>query len=234
MTASSDLKKLENMARSLLASHDNDATRAGAQLALALLDNAKRPQHVALCVDYCGRITASAHPPEVADAPSEPRRRRGRSLVAVEASRPVPVGRRREGPHRRTAEMREAALAVSRLEAAAIFKRKIRGVGALGNIFVHRLRSIAATQARTAATFLQRGHDDAVEGILLELIADHIGETDPFTRVRNAIAPEEVKRLLEIAQARAPLVLRDGMERVATNLIASARIVDYVEAPPSS
>jgi hypothetical protein len=113
-----------------------------------------------------------------------------------------------------------------------IFERRVRGTGRLGDIYIHELRALAESQASTATSFLQRGYDDAVESILLLMLNDHCVASEPFTKVRDAIAPAVVEAKLKAAKIKAAEVIRDGSIRVAHELMASAQRSEIEDARP--
>jgi hypothetical protein len=116
-----------------------------------------------------------------------------------------------------------------KLASAEIFNRRIRGVGRLGNIHVHELRAIAESQASTAASFLQRGYDDAVEAILCITLTQHCVAADPFAKVVDVIPDKIAEQALENAKLKAAEVIRDGSAKVAHDLIAIARGKPLIE-----
>jgi hypothetical protein len=205
--------KLRTIADDMLRSSHGDANKAAPRLARALLEDANRAALIALCADYLARL------------PKAP---------AVRRKRPEPVGRRREGKHRRQVGTPSAAAkagAVTAMQAIhhEIFQRRVRGVGRLGNIHVHELRAIAESQATTAASFLQRGYDDAVEAIALTTLSGYCVAADPFAKVPDVIPAKVAVKAFEDAKIKAAEVIRDGSAKIASDLIASARELPSIE-----
>jgi hypothetical protein len=163
-------------------------------------------------VDYLSKLPAKAKLPQ----PSSGRMKSSK-----------PVGRRREGAHRRsgipTKRAKAGAVAAMKTVAHAIFARKIRGAGALGDIHVNELRAIAESQASTATSFLQRGYDDAVESIACVIMSDHCVAADPFAKVSDVIPARVAVKAFEDAKLKAAEVIRDGSAKIAHDLIAAAR-----------
>lgn len=213
-------EKLKSAALEILKSNDGNVTKASTMLARALTENSRRPLLIALAADYLERLPKTATEETPAETPkTKPARQ--------------PIGRRREGPHRRikklgtpTAAQKAGSIKAGAVIKHEIFDRRIRGAGRLGDIHIHELRAIAESQASTATSFLQRGYDDAVESILLLMLNDHCVTAEPFVKVRDAVPPGVVEAKLKLAKLKAAEVIRDGSIRVAHDLIASAHKAD--------
>ena len=218
----STAEKLKAAATEILQSVDGNVTKAASMLARALMENAQRPLLIALTADYLGRL------PPATDAEAE-------TPTAKPTKQPKPVGRRREGPHRRiklgtpSAAQKAGAIKAGSVIKHEIFERRIRGAGRLGDIHIHELRALAESRASTATSFLQRGYDDAVESILLLMLNDHCVASEPFTKVRDAVPPNVVEAKLKAAKIKAAEVIRDGSIRVAHDLMASAHKPEPIE-----
>jgi hypothetical protein len=220
-----DLTKLNADADELLRLNGNDINRAAAKLALTLVENAKRPLLVALIADWLAHRPASMLS---AGAPPKISLRQGKETARA------PIGRRREGPHRRHKAIAVAkistkagAIAARKVEAHAIFKRKIRGAGPIGSIRVHELVAISEGQAATAASFLQRGFDDAVESIACHMLSKYCIAADPFALVRDVIPARVIVKTFEAATVKAAEVINAATTRVAHDVIATGQ-----QAPP--
>jgi hypothetical protein len=215
-----DFEKLNALATEALRLASGNVKKAAPKLAHELTENAKRPLLIALVADHLTRLPNSLT--------TQPR--------AKAAAPPKPVGRRRQGKHRRTAAIgtpssraKAGAVAAMKLASAEIFNRKIRGVGRLGNIHIHELRAIAESQASTAASFLQRGYDDAVEAIACITLTQHCVAADPFAKVVDVIPEKIAIKAFDDAKLKAAEVIRDGSAKVAHDLIAVARGTPLVE-----
>jgi hypothetical protein len=215
-----DLEKFNILAIEALRLANGNIKKVAAKFAHELTDNANRQLLIALVADYLGRLPSSVT--------VQPR--------AKAAVPPKPVGRRRQGKHRRTAAIgtpssraKAGAVAAMKLASAEIFNRKIRGVGRLGNIHVHELRAIAESQAATAASFLQRGYDDAVEAIACITLTQHCVAADPFAKVVDIIPEKIAIKAFDDAKLKAAEVIRDGSAKVAHDLIAAARGTSLIE-----
>lgn len=220
----STAEKLKATATEILQSTDGDVTKAAPKLARSLMENTRRPLLVALATDYLERLpSVKTETPETATPSPKP------------SKQPKPIGRRREGPHRRiklgtpTAAQKAGAVKAGSVIRHEIFERRIRGSGRLGDIYIHELRALAESQAATATSFLQRGYDDAVESILLLMLNDHCVASEPFTKVRDAVPPNVVEAKLKAAKLKAAEVIRDGSIRVAHDLLASAHKPEPIE-----
>jgi hypothetical protein len=213
-----DLEKLRAAADEALRLNDGNVSKAAPKLARTLMENSKRPLLVALCADYLAQLPSTS---------SVPKRRKALK----------PAGRRRVGKHRRgavvigtpSADEKAGMIAATKAVAAAIFDRKIRGAGRLGNIHVHELRAIAESQASTAASFLQRGYDDAVEAIACIVLSGYCVAADPFAKVSDVIPATVAEQAFEDAKIKAAEVIRDGSAKVASDLIAAARTPPQIE-----
>jgi hypothetical protein len=212
-----DFDKLRAAAQEALRSNDNNVKKTAPVFARVLIENARRPLLVALCVDYLSRL------------PSAPK-----AAPTAKQKPPKPIGRRRQGKHRRpvgtpTPQQKAGAVAAGKAVAHEIFVRRIRGAGLLGNIRIHELRAIAESQASTAASFLQRGYDDAVEAIACITLSGHCVAADPFAKVADVIPANVAVEAFEDAKLKAAEVIRDGSAKVAHDLIAAARGKPLVE-----
>jgi hypothetical protein len=232
MMTTTSLKKLKSTAEKLLRDNNNEINRAAPKLALVLMDNAMRPQQIAICAYFMEQLPTMSPSAEEAKPPAKEA-----EPTAKRAGAMKPVSRRRVGNHRRVAVVstpgtagKAGALAARREMVAEIFLRRIRGVGALGAISVHELRSIAESQAMTSAEFVLRGYDDAVESIALTIISNYCVAADPFALVVDVIPPAVAVKAFEVAKVKAIEVFRDGTARIAKDLIASAR---DAELPPT-
>jgi hypothetical protein len=215
-----DFELLNTLATETLRLANGNIKRAAPKFAYALTENANRPLLIVLVADFLTRLPSSATTQSRAQA----------------AAPPKPIGRRRQGKHRRTAAIgtpsvraKAGAVAAMKLASAEIFNRKIRGVGRLGNIHVHELRAIAESQAATAASFLQRGYDDAVEAIACITLTQHCVAADPFAKVVDVIPEKVAIKAFNDAKIKAAEVIRDGSAKVAHDLIAAARGTPLVE-----
>jgi hypothetical protein len=189
-----DLEKLNTAATEVLRLNDGNIKKAAPKLAHALIENARRPLLIALVADFLTRLpNAPTVQPPPKPQPATP---------------PKPVGRRRQGPHRRIAAIatpsphaKAGAVAAMKLATAEIFNRKIRGAGRLGNIEVHQLRAISEDLANTTGEFVQRGFDDGVEAIALSMMSDHCVAADPFAKVVDVIPAKVAEQAFKDAKS---------------------------------
>jgi hypothetical protein len=199
---------LRTIGEETLRSNGGDVKKAAAMLARSLVESSKRPLLIAFIIDYLERLPGAS-------------KARHKALK--------PIGRRREGRHRRrmigtpSAQAKAGAAAAAKAIQHEIFARRIRGAGVLGKIHVHELRAIAESQASTAASFLQRGYDDAVEAIACITLSGYCVAADPFAKVSDVIPAKVAVEAFEDAKLKAAEVIRDGSAKIAHDLIASAR-----------
>jgi hypothetical protein len=219
-----DLDKLNTAAAEVLRLNDGNIKKAAPKLAHALIENARRPLLIALVADYLTRLPNA--PVEHPDAKTK----------TQPAAPPKPVGRRRQGKHRRTAAIgtptphaRAGAVAAMKLATAEIFNRKIRGAGRLGNIEVHQLRAISEDLANTTGEFVQRGFDDGVEAIALSMMSDHCVAADPFAKVVDVIPAKVAEQAFKDAKIRTAQVFAAASAKIAHDLIAAARGKPMIE-----
>jgi hypothetical protein len=234
----SDLDKLNNLATEALHLANGNIKKAAPKLAYELTENAKRPLLIALVSDYLERLPSApfAQPQPVTQAQPQPQPQpqakpqphAGRAQPT--ATPPQPIGRRREGKHRRVAvigtpspQAKAGAVRVMKAMAHEIFARKIRGAGMLGNICVHELRTISSSSAVTAGKFLLRSTEDAVEAVALGIMADHCVAADPFDKVANVIPATVAVQAFETAKIMAPQIIAATSTKYANDLIAAAR-----------
>lgn len=229
---SSDLAKFAIEAQDALRANGGDVNRTAPKLAAVLMTNAARPQLIALVAFFLERFPAEqgaapapgaepAAPEAAPEATPGSRARPGQPPKAIKLSDKPPTSQRREGPHRtggRSASKKAATLAVAKAGTDAIFSLRIRGHGAIGDMRINQLSYAATNLANTAGSFLQRGYDDAVHGVLLMALSKHCVAADQFAKVVDVIPARVLKAKLNYARVKAVEIIQEGSARVAKDI----------------
>ena len=118
-------------------------------------------------------------------------------------------------PHRRrTPEERQAALiGTAKVTAQQIYRMTVAG-RPLGDIRFGELASLKQQHVREATNNLMLGIKQVETAILFEKITEHC-TAEPDTKIRDAIKPDVLQRLVSEAQHEAPQRTELGMRRAA-------------------
>jgi hypothetical protein len=226
MTTTTEMK-LRAAAEAVLQSHNGDIRQAAPAFARELIEDTNRPLLVALTAVY---LTSVAAEPVVAEATFVPPPVEPKAAPSAAAAPPAARRRKRRRSGTPTAGARAGAIAAMQLEATTIFELRIRGIGKLGDIHVHQLRALAKNKAIGAADEVRRGLNSGVHSIAFGIMADHCVAVHSYTKVREAIPAHVMVAAYEQAKIRAAEILRDGAAKIASDLIASARMPAQIEA----
>jgi len=193
---------LRAAAQEALQANDNDVKKTAPKLARALMTNARRPLLIALVSDYLSRLPRTTpHPVMPLPSADKTKAKGEKPLIGMP-----------------TAANKAGAIAAMKLEEAAIFERKIRGAGDLGQLHVHELRAIASDLGRAAVEKVKLGYNDALDSVLIMKLSKHCVAADQFARVADVISQRDAVRLYEEAKPIAAAVLRDGMDAMFKSL----------------
>ena len=155
------------------------------------------------------------------------------ALLYLRELEPALHARRHRGANRRpkvtasnnrmpTQAQRDASLKARSSIANAVFARKLRGGRMLGELHVRELRAMIQGQLETSMQFLNHSYVDLVDFVALQRIERHCGPADPDMLVSECIKGSIVEEIFKQAEIVAAEALRDGTEKFAEAVIATA------------
>jgi len=221
---------LYDAATGALRMHDLDATKAAKTFRERLLkDTALRS---ALELDYLNRVAADMrHTMKKVDSLLNARGKGSPGQAPVETQigsagarsssrKKTEVSihsRGKAGPHRKHGYGRGPTNAQKAAEIAVMQKTSlfdtwmVRGNRPIGDLHIYELRARALESVKTGFSFVIRGKDDIVDGIVEQLILNHVaGHTDDNARIRDAITV----KTLEQFRVQGEELAKEGIETV--------------------